>query len=529
MSDVSNLLDIWGAAMWRASWQGGLFALVVWCVCLLVPSLPARFQCWLWRLVMLKFLVSLLLSVPIELTLLPAADPVAWTATEQVMFNPLPLDGASAVPQESVRFVSPFSLIFVAWVGVVLWQLGRICAACRQACWLRSGCRASEDRDLLEPLGRFSKLVGLATPPRLLQSDGSGSPLLVGILRPAIVLPTTTLKQLDTAERELVIGHEIAHVKRRDLLSGLLAAVIRALFFFHPLVWLSERQLRLTQEIAADELAIALQKQHPASYASLLVSIVSKLECGPLVPTMSVGAAGSQSSLQQRLSAMRFMKPVSPRIVIAYGVALGLFAALGLLPWTVVAAQAPTVDKVEPKKTVDQKEKNGFGRFVSFKDGTLTLENNAGVLLVWNKLAESKNTVKFNPEANEYKPVVGFADALQRVTPGTFVQVGDKSAYVRIGARIDSVVGTFVSFKDGRLLMLGTNLPESFLKRYGNSLHHSRFRDDVPAYESIDGGEYRLIGTANKILGDVKEGTFLTIHGEGDDNVTMVQIGVVKK
>jgi len=471
----------------------------------------------------------LLWSVPIELPLLPAAEPVGWTATEQVVFNPLPLDGASAVPPESLRFVSPLSLLFVAWVGVVLWQWVRIVAACRQACWLSSGCRASEERDLLEPLGKFSKFVGLATPPRLLQSDGSGSPLLVGILRPAIVLPTTTLKQLDTAERELVIAHEIAHVKRRDLLSGLVAAVIRAMFFFHPLAWLSERQLRLTQEIAADELAIALQKRHPASYASLLVSIVSKLECGPLVPTMSVGAAGSQSSLQQRLSAMRFMKPVSPRIVIAYGVALGLFAALGLLPWTVVAAQAPTPDKVEPKKTADQKEKNGFGRFVSFKDSTLTLENNAGVLLVWNKFPESKNTVKFDAEANEYKPVVGTVAALQQVTPGTYVMVGDKYSYVRIGARIDSVVGTFVSFKDGRLLMLGTNLPESFLKRYGNSLHHSRFRDDVPAYESIDGGEYKLIGTANQILGDVKEGTFLNIHGEGDDNITMVQIGVVKK
>ena len=79
-----------------------------------------------------------------------------------------------------------------------------------------------------------------------------------------------------------------------------------------------------------------------------------------------------------------------------------------------------------------------------------------------------------------------------------------------------------------RLLMLGTNLPENFTKRYGNTLPYNRFRDDVPAYESIDGGEYQLIGTANKILGDVKEGTVLTIHGEGDDNITFVQIGVPK-
>ena len=152
MSNVANLLDVWGAAMWRASWQGGLLALAVWCVCQLVPSLPARFQCWLWRLAMLKFLVVLLWSVPIELPLLPAAEPIAWIATEQVTFNPLPLDGKSEMPQEPIRFVSPLSLLFVAWVGVVLWQMVRIVAACRQACWLSSGCREIKERDLLEPL-----------------------------------------------------------------------------------------------------------------------------------------------------------------------------------------------------------------------------------------------------------------------------------------------------------------------------------------------------------------------------------------
>ena len=226
---------------------------------------------------------------------------------------------------------------------------------------------------------------------------------------------------------------------------------------------------------------------------------------------------------------MRFMNPLSIRAVVAYSIVLGLVAVLGLVPWEIVAAQSPPADKVEPKKTVDQKEKNGFGRFVSFKDSTLTLENNAGILLVWTKLAECKNTVKFDPDANEYKPVDGTAAALQQVTPGTYVMVGDKSAYVRIGARIDRVAGTFVSFKDGRLLLLGTNLPESFSKRYGNTLHYSRFRDDVPVQESVDGGEYKLIGTANKILSDVKEGTVLTVHGEGDDNITLVQIGVQKK
>jgi len=107
--------------------------------------------------------------------------------------------------------------------------------------------------------------------------------------------------------------------------------------------------------------------------------------------------------------------------------------------------------------------------------------------------------------------------------------VGNARSYIRIGAGKDQVTGTFVSFKDSRLLAIGTNLPESFTKKYGTTLQYNKFRDDVPVHESVDGGEYKLIGTANKMLGSVKEGTVITVHGEGDDNITLVQLGVPKK
>jgi hypothetical protein len=67
------------------------------------------------------------------------------------------------------------------------------------------------------------------------------------------------------------------------------------------------------------------------------------------------------------------------------------------------------------------------------------------------------------------------------------------------------------------------------VKKYGDNLHFHTFAEDVPAYESIDGSDYKLIGTANKVLGDVKEGTILTVHAEGDDNITLIQIGVASK
>ena len=55
------LLDAWAAVMWKACWQGSLVVLAVWLICLVIPSMPARCRCWLWRLAILKFMVVLLL------------------------------------------------------------------------------------------------------------------------------------------------------------------------------------------------------------------------------------------------------------------------------------------------------------------------------------------------------------------------------------------------------------------------------------------------------------------------------------
>ncbi len=226
---------------------------------------------------------------------------------------------------------------------------------------------------------------------------------------------------------------------------------------------------------------------------------------------------------------MRFIKPLY-RFGITFGIMLLTVASLGVVPWALVPASASAQEKAEPKPgSVDQKDKGGWGRFVSFQDGTLTLESNAGVRLVWNNIGQSTKTQKFDAEAGKYVQVEKTAAALDQTKAGTFVMVGDGRRDIRIGARAGRVSGTFVSFKDGRLLILGKDLGESYVKKYGSNLHFNRFRDDVPVHESIDGGEYKLIGTANKVLPDVKEGTILTVHAEGDDNITLIQVGVPKK
>ncbi len=191
---------------------------------------------------------------------------------------------------------------------------------------------------------------------------------------------------------------------------------------------------------------------------------------------------------------------------------------LGVAPWTLTAAETSTV--------TDQKEQHGFGRFVSFKNGTLTLRGNHGIL-VWHNLTDKTKVVHWDHAAGEYKPS-GTAEGLGKVEADAYVMVTQGRTLIRVGARKERVTGTFISFKQDRLMIMGKDLPDAFTKRYGSTLHFNKFPEGLPVFESLDGGSFKLVGPAEKVLATVKEGTIVTIYGEGDDNNTRIELGVQK-
>lgn len=216
---------------------------------------------------------------------------------------------------------------------------------------------------------------------------------------------------------------------------------------------------------------------------------------------------------------MCFMKLVS-RPILTYSIVPCIVALLllGFAPWTLAAAETSTV--------TDQKEQHGFGRFVSFKNGTLTLRGNHGIL-VWHNLTDKTKVVHWDHAAGEYKPS-GTAEGLSKVEADAYVMVTQGKALIRVGARKERVTGTFISFKNDRLMIMGKDLPDAFTKRYGSNLHFNKFPEGLPVFESIDVGGFKLVGAAEKVLATVKEGTIVTIYGEGDDNNTRIELGVQK-
>lgn len=107
---------------------------------------------------------------------------------------------------------------------------------------------------------------------RLLQSDEVGMPLTTGVLHPTVILPSAA-DEWTPERRRAVLRHELAHVRRHDVLTHLLAKIACALHWPNPFVWGAARRMRAESERACDDLVLATGTQ-ASEYAEHLLSIV---------------------------------------------------------------------------------------------------------------------------------------------------------------------------------------------------------------------------------------------------------------
>ena len=104
-----------------------------------------------------------------------------------------------------------------------------------------------------------------------LVSDSAATPLTWGVFRPVILFPACAV-EWPADQLELALRHEQAHIARRDWLWQMLANAMNAVFWFHPLVWLANAELRREAESAADDMVLA-SGVDAVDYAEQLVRV----------------------------------------------------------------------------------------------------------------------------------------------------------------------------------------------------------------------------------------------------------------
>jgi beta-lactamase regulating signal transducer with metallopeptidase domain len=160
-------------------------------------------------------------------------------------------------------------LLITAWAigtgGLLVWLFGGLL----YSSWLSSKAMMIEGGGLIKLLKEAQEQIGLARRVTLLETDRIKVPVVCGVSRPRLMLPSQA--KLWPRERlRAIFIHELGHVKRHDILFQFLAKLACSIHWFNPLVWIMERNLFLASECACDDLVIARHFE-PADYAEHLM------------------------------------------------------------------------------------------------------------------------------------------------------------------------------------------------------------------------------------------------------------------
>jgi beta-lactamase regulating signal transducer with metallopeptidase domain len=121
-------------------------------------------------------------------------------------------------------------------------------------------------------VSRLAEALRLRRAISLVESAAVEVPTVIGWLRPMILLPASTLTGLTAEQIEMVLAHELAHIRRHDFFVNLLQTVVETLMFYHPAAWWISRRIRMEREHCCDDLAIAVCG-NPLQYARALTRL----------------------------------------------------------------------------------------------------------------------------------------------------------------------------------------------------------------------------------------------------------------
>lgn len=132
---------------------------------------------------------------------------------------------------------------------------------------------------------------------RLLISAKAQIPMVIGFLKPVILIPAATVAQLSMEQLETILLHELAHIKRHDYLVNILQTVIETILFFNPFVWMISAIIRREREHCCDDLVLD-HTHEPLSYATALAALATT---PGTASTFAVAASGQSNHLFNRI------------------------------------------------------------------------------------------------------------------------------------------------------------------------------------------------------------------------------------
>lgn len=197
----------------------------------------------------------------------PSAAAAISRAVPSTAKEPLPLS-----VWERARSIGHWAGPFVAVlyvIGVVM-MFVKLAFGLRMSRRLRIVSQPVSDAHILARLAEQGRKLSLRIMPVIAYCEHAAVPIVVGLLRPMILIPTAMVNGLTMDQLECVLTHELAHLKRLDHLMIVVQRVLEAILFFHPVTWYLSNRLYDDRETSCDDLVLSIGSDRLQYAQSLL-------------------------------------------------------------------------------------------------------------------------------------------------------------------------------------------------------------------------------------------------------------------
>ena len=176
----------------------------------------------------------------------------------------------------------------------------------------------------------------------ILESTIVHVPVVIGWLKPVVLLPVSILGEMSTEQIEAILAHELAHVRRHDYLVNLAQIALETVFFYHPATWWVSRQIRIEREHCCDDAAVRACDGGALALSEALTLIVTSRQFSQAALAATGPGRGSALARVQRL-----LNPTSEPSRASRGTSAALVVLLLTLCMTFALNQSATGDAPE--------------------------------------------------------------------------------------------------------------------------------------------------------------------------------------
>ncbi len=300
---TSSLLSQLGQVLVQSLWQGAIFGSVLMILLVFVRQAKWRYAlACLTLFTMLAWFVVSAVSVllpardfttatnavaenrntpPSELLATPAPSQISEAPTNTSALNQTDVTRAvpTATHQETRASFPRVSLQdFLPYVSL-LWMIGVAVLSLRLliSVYLLKRYR-KESFELSEPwiherLHVLAQRMKLKQRVKLLQTTTLTTPAVMGVVKPLLLIPSSLVSGLSIQQLDLLLAHELAHIKRCDYLVNILQTLAETLLFYHPVVWWVSKVIRQERENCCDDMTLQVTGQSALEYAEVLLCL----------------------------------------------------------------------------------------------------------------------------------------------------------------------------------------------------------------------------------------------------------------